>query len=113
MTENKDHDKLFNDLDALNEEQIEVGLAAGVWSEQVRPLVQHYLYDLKLKRVEAAADRLDEMEQATRLAVDEAIKAKTRATSAFIIAGGAMLAAMAAAFIAFLALRRYGFQPPW
>jgi glyoxylate carboligase len=53
------------------------------------------------------------MEQATRLAVDEAIKAKTRATSAFIIAGGAMLAAMAAAFIAFLALRRYGFQPPW
>jgi hypothetical protein len=113
MTENKDHDKLFNDLDALNEEQIEVGLAAGVWSEQVRPLVQHYLYDLKLKRVEAAADRLDEMEQATRLAVDEAIKAKTRATSAFIIAGGAMLAAMAAAFIAFLALRKYGFQPPW
>jgi hypothetical protein len=113
MTEHKDHDKLFADLDALNEEQIEVGLAAGVWSEQVRPLVQHYLYDLKLKRVEAAADRLDEMEQATRLAVDEAIKAKTRATSAFIIAGGAMLAAMAAAFIAFLALRRYGFQPPW
>jgi hypothetical protein len=113
MTENKDHDRLFADLDALIEEQIELGLAAGVWSEQVRPLVQHYLYDLKLKRVEAAADRLDEMEQATRLAVDEAIKAKTRATSAFIIAGGAMLAAMAAAFIAFLALRRYGFQPPW
>jgi hypothetical protein len=78
-----------------------------------RPLVQHYLYDLKLKRVEAAADRLDEMEQATRLVVDEAIKAKTRATSAFIIAGGAMLAAMAAAFIAFLALRKYGFEPPW
>jgi len=24
-----------------------------------------------------------------------------------------MLAAMAAALIAFLALRRYGFQPPW
>jgi hypothetical protein len=113
MTENKDHDKLFADLEALNEEEIEVGLAAGVWSEQVRPLVQHYVYDLKLKRVEAAAARLDEMEKATRLAVEEAIKAKTRATSAFIIAGGAMLAAMAAAFIAFLALRKYGFQPPW
>jgi hypothetical protein len=113
MTENKDHDKLFNDLDALNEEQIEVGLAAGVWSEQVRPLVQHYLYDLKLKRVEAAADRLNEMQKAARLAVEEAIKAKTRATAAFILAGGAMVAAMAGAFIAFLALRKYGFQPPW
>ena len=56
MTENKDHDKLFADLDALTEQQIEVGLAAGVWNEQVRPLVQHYLYDLQVKRVEAAAD---------------------------------------------------------
>jgi hypothetical protein len=63
MSEDKDHDKLFADLDALTEEQIEVGLAAGVWSEQVRPLVQHYLYDLKLKRVEAAAHRLDQMEK--------------------------------------------------
>jgi hypothetical protein len=59
MTENQD--KLFADLDALTEEQIEVGLAAGVWDEQVRPLVQYYLYDLKLKRVEAAAEQLDEM----------------------------------------------------
>jgi hypothetical protein len=113
MTENKDHDRLFADLDALIEEQIELGLAAGVWSEQVRPLVQHYLYDLKLKRVEAAADRLNEMQKAARLAVEEAIEAKTRATAAFILAGGAMVAAMAGAFIAFLALRNYGFQPPW
>jgi hypothetical protein len=110
---NKEHDKLFADLDALTEEQIEVGLAAGVWNEQVRPLVQHYLYDLKLTRVEAAADQLDEMQKATQLAVEKAIKAETRATAAFIVAGGAILAAMAAALIAFLALRRYGFQPPW
>jgi hypothetical protein len=48
-----------------------------------------------------------------RVAVEEAIKAKTRATAAFIVAGGAMVAAMAGAFIAFLALRKYGFQPPW
>jgi hypothetical protein len=89
-----------------------VGLAAGVRSEQVRPLVQHYLYDFKLKRVEAAADRLDEMEKATRLAVEDAGKAKFWATATFATGGG-MLAAMAAAFIAFLALRRYGFQPPW
>jgi hypothetical protein len=113
MTENKEHDKLFADLDALTEQQIEVGLAADVWNERVRPLVQHYLYDLKLKRVEAAADRLTEMEKAVRLAVGEAIKAKTRANEALIIGVGAMLAAMAGALIAFLALRKYGFQPPW
>lgn len=47
-------DKLFADLDVLTEKQIQVGLAAGVWSDEVRPLVEHYLYDLKLKRVEAA-----------------------------------------------------------
>jgi hypothetical protein len=91
MPLSKEHDKLFADLKALNEQQIEVGLAAGVWNEQVRPLVQHYLYDLKLKRVEAAADRLTEMEKAMRLAVGEAIKAKTRANEALIIALGAML----------------------
>ena len=113
MTENKEHDKLFADLDALTEQQIEVGLAADVWNERVRRLVQHYLYDLKLKRVEAAADRLTEMEKAVRLAVGEAIKAKTRANEALIIGVGAMLAAMAGALIAFLALRKYGFQPPW
>jgi len=113
MTENKEHDKLFADLDALTEQQIEVGLAADVWNERVRPLVQHYLYDLKLKRVEAAADRLTEMEKAVKLAVSEAIKAKTRANEALIIGVGAMVAAMAGALIAFLALRKYGFQPPW
>jgi hypothetical protein len=87
MTENQD--KLFADLDALTEEQIEVGLAAGVWDEQVRPLVQYYLYDLKLKRVEAAAEQLDEMREAARVAVSEAVKSKTRATAALIIASGA------------------------
>jgi hypothetical protein len=107
MTENKDHDKLFADLDALTEEQIEVGLAAGVWGEQLRPLVQHYLYDLKLKRIEAAAEHLDEMRDAARMAALEALRSKTRATAALIVAGGAMLAAMLAAFIAFLALRHW------
>jgi hypothetical protein len=47
------------------------------------------------------------------LAVDEASRAKLRATAAMILAAGAMVAAMAAAFIAFLALRKYGFEPPW
>src|SRR6185312_8818693 len=107
MAETKDHDKLFADLEALTEEQIEVGLAAGVWSEQVRPLVQYYLYDLKLKRVETAAEYLDEMREAARVAAIEAIKSKTRATAALIISGGAMLAAMLASFVAFLALQHW------
>src|SRR4029078_6063862 len=111
--ESVDDDKLFADLDALNEQHIEVGLAAGVWKGQVRALVQHFLYDLMLKRFEAAADRLTEMEKAMRLAVGEAIKAKTRASAALIIAEGAMVAAMAGAVIAVLALRKYGCQPPW
>jgi hypothetical protein len=42
MTENRDQ-LLFADLKALTEEQIEVGLAAGVWSDPLRPIVQHYL----------------------------------------------------------------------
>jgi hypothetical protein len=94
MTDNKElfakeHDKLFADLEALNEQQIEVGLAAGVWNEQVRPLVQYYLYDLKLKRVEAAANDLDETRHASRIAGEEAGKAKFWAAAAFIIAGNA------------------------
>jgi hypothetical protein len=108
----KEHDKLFADPEAFNEEQIEVGLAAGVWSEQVRPLVQYYLYELKLKRIEAIAEQ-HKMQMAMQAGVEEAANAKMRATIAFILGGGAMLAAMGAAFIAFLALRRYGFQPPW
>jgi hypothetical protein len=40
------------------------------------------------------------MEKATRLAVEEAIKAKARASEAFAV--GAMVAAMAGAFIAFM-----------
>ena len=39
MTENKEHDKLFADLDALTEQQIEVGLAAtsgsALWSNTI------------------------------------------------------------------------------
>ena len=41
--------------------KIPVGLAAGVWSDEVRPWVQHYLYDLKLKRIEVAAEHFDEV----------------------------------------------------
>jgi hypothetical protein len=82
-----------------------VGLAAGVWSERVRPLVQHYLYELKVKRIEATAEQHDEMQKAMRVAVEEAANAKMRATNSlhpwrWCDAGSD-------------ALRRYGFQPPW
>ena len=42
-----------------------------------------------------------------RTALNEAASAKLRATSAFIIAAGAMIAAMASAFVAFLALAHW------
>jgi hypothetical protein len=95
--------QLFLDLEALSEEQIEVGLQQGVWGDPARPVVERYLDQLKLRRVEAAAA---EQLAAAREAVDEARAMKVWAISAFIIAGGAMLAAMASAFVAFLALRQ-------
>ena len=95
--------QLFLDLEALSEEQIEVGLQAGVWGNPVRPAVERYLDQMKLGRVESAAA---EQLAAAREAVDEARAMKVWAISALIIAGGAMLAAMASAFIAFLALRQ-------
>ena len=103
--------QLFLDLEALSEDQIEVGLDAGVWGDPARPMVQRYLDQMKLRRIEAAASaQLDESREAliaVREAVEEARASNLRATAALIIAGGAIVAAMAAAFIAFMALR------PW
>ena len=103
--------QLFIDLELLTEDQIEVGLQAGVWGDPARPVVQRYLDQMKLRRVEAAAAEQLEVAKATigvaQAAVDEARSAKLRATAALIIAAGAMLAAMASAFVAFLALRNW------
>jgi hypothetical protein len=95
--------QLFLDLEALSEEQIEVGLQAGVWGDPARPVVERYLDQMKLDRMEAAAA---EQLAAARDAIDEARTMKVWAISALIMAGGAMLAAMASAFVAFLALRQ-------
>ncbi len=73
--------------------KIPVGLAAGVWTDEVRPWVQHHLYDLKLKRIEVAAKHFDEVHGAMKLMVGETLKSKTRATDAIIIAVEAMGAA--------------------
>jgi hypothetical protein len=104
-------EQLFTDLEALSEEQIEVGLEAGVWGDPTRAAVQRYLDQMKLKRVEAtAAEQLEAAWaaiQAARAAAEEARGSNLRATAALIIASGAMLAAMAAALVAFLALRNW------
>ena len=70
--------------------KIPVGLAAGVWSDEVRPWVQHYLYELKLKRIEVVAEHFDEVHDAMKLMVGETL---TRATAAIIIVVEAMGAA--------------------
>jgi hypothetical protein len=102
-------EQLFTDLEALSEEQIEVGLEAGVWGDPARAaVVQRYLDQLKLRRVEAAASEAARAAiQAALVASEEASTSKLRATVALIFAGGAMVAAMAATFVAFLALRNW------
>jgi hypothetical protein len=101
-------EQLFTDLEVLSEEQIEVGLEAGVWGDPARAAVQRYLDQLKLARVEAVASEAARAAiQAALVASEEASKSKLRATVALIFAGGAMVAAMAAAFVAFLALRNW------
>jgi len=41
-------DQLFAELDKLSADEIEAGLDAGVWSEDRRQLVEHYLDQMKL-----------------------------------------------------------------
>jgi hypothetical protein len=41
---------VFADLNALTENQIEAGLAAGVWKDSTKPLVERYLEQVKLSR---------------------------------------------------------------
>jgi hypothetical protein len=108
MTENQD--KLFADLDALTEEQIEAKLAAGVWDEAKRPIVDRYLTQTRLRRLEGEAASLREVARSAQVASLEAVgiarRANWRGKTTRIISVGAMLAAMAAALVAFLALRQ-------
>ena len=92
-------------------EQIEAALVAGVWGEGGRPTVEHYV----LKRKFAADQRnaVVTAQQAAKVAMEQAASAKLWATAAFIIAAGAMLAAMAAGLIAFLAVRGFSLNTLW
>ena len=102
---------MFADLDALTLEQVEAGLAAGVWGDDARLTVEHYA----LKRKFAADQRnaVVTAQQAAKLAINQVASAKLWATAAFIIAAGAMLAAMAAGLIAFLAVRGFSLNTLW
>jgi len=109
MTVNRD--QLFAELDKLSADEIEAGLDAGVWSEDRRQLVEHYLDQMKLTTLQM--DIADNAKVAAQAAADQSRRATSLAMAALILAAGAMLAATAAGLIAFLALRRYGFEPPW
>ena len=104
-------DQLFAELDKLSADEIEAGLDAGVWSEDRRQLVEHYLDQMKLTTLQM--DIADTAKVAAQAAEVQSRRATSLAMAALILAAGAMLGAMAAALIAFLALRRYGFEPPW
>ncbi|HYJ58320.1 MAG TPA: hypothetical protein VEW64_03075 [Methyloceanibacter sp.] len=96
-------EQVFTDLNALSEEQIEAGLAAGVWRGPTRPFVEQYLDQIRVSRVEVAASA--QGLEAIRSVIGDARSASFKASIALILAAGAMMAAMAAAFIAFLAMR--------
>jgi hypothetical protein len=53
MTVNRD--QLFTELDSLMKEEIEAGLAADVWDEPKRQLVEHYLDQMKLTTMQLEA----------------------------------------------------------
>ena len=96
-------DQLFAELEALTEAEIEARLDAGVWGEEKRQLVEHYLDQLKLTTMQMEA--ATSANEAALAAASHAKKATSTALAALIIAAGAMVAAMASAFVAFLALR--------
>jgi Pyruvate/2-oxoacid:ferredoxin oxidoreductase gamma subunit len=109
MTVNRD--QLFAELNKLSADEIEAGLDAGVWSSERRQLVEHYLDQLQVTTMQMEAT--EAAKAAAQAAEAHSRRATSTAMAALILAAGAMIAAMASAFIAFLALRRYGFQPPW
>jgi hypothetical protein len=103
MTVNRD--QLFTELDSLMKEEIEAGLAADVWDEPKRQLVEHYLDQMKLTTMQLEA--ASSAKEAAQAAEAQARRATSMAIASLIIAAGAMVAAMAAAFVAFLALRNW------
>jgi hypothetical protein len=102
-----DPNSLYDDLDVLSEQQIEIGLAAGKWAEQDRQIVEHYLDRIKLEEARAAVAEQLKISQVTQqaavAAVGAAKKANLFATAALILSAGAMLAIVTMAVIVYLA----------
>jgi hypothetical protein len=101
-------DALYDDLDVLTEQQIEVGLAAGKWGEHERQLVEHYLDRIKLEEAKAAVAEQLEISRSTKEAavtgVSAANRAKFLATAALILSAGSMLAVIAMAVLFYMAV---------
>jgi hypothetical protein len=71
--------ELLAELDSLTEEQIEAGLAEGIWEEPTRPLVQHYLYQVRQQRMERkVAEQIEIAREVSRSAVDRHRQQRTR-----------------------------------
>jgi hypothetical protein len=104
-----DLNALYNDLNVLTEQQIEVGLAAGKWDEGERQLVEHYLDRIKLGeakvRVAKQLQLLRSIEQGALTAVNAANKATLFATAALILSTGAMLAVITMGVLVYVAVR--------
>jgi hypothetical protein len=82
----QEEERLFTDLNALTEEQIEAGLAAGVWRGPTRPFVEQYLEQVRLSRDQTAATA--QGLEAIRSVVENARTASFRAMLALIFAAG-------------------------
>ena len=101
-------DEFFAELDGLTEKEIEARL--DLWDQEQLALIQEYLDQRVLGRAkaeQAAQIKAGPSAQDAVVAslVEVANTANTKATAAFILSVGAMLAAIASALVAFLALR--------
>ena len=105
-----DLDVLYDDLEVLTEQQIEVGLAAGKWDDRERQLVEHYLDRIKLEEAKAAVAEQLKISRSTKeaalAALSAANSAKLFATAALILAAGVMLAVITMAVLVYLASAR-------
>ena len=102
-----DRDKFFAELDQLTPAEIQEQLSS--WDVEQLVLAQEYLAQKEREQTRAALAAQSEdsttKNDAARLSVEVARRAHTTAMMALIFSVGAMLAAMAAAVLAFLALR--------
>src|SRR5262249_47996825 len=98
MTVNRD--QLFAELDKLSADEIEAGLDAGVWSEDRRQLVEHYLDQMKLTTLQM--DIADNAKVAAQAAAGQSRRGTSLAKAALILAAGGVLGAAAGGVIALL-----------